>query len=371
MKAINFHPILSVLVISHNQRELLRRCMASVLSQKIHQSWEVVISDDRSTDGTFELAAEYASAYESSTIKADGCFSPMVKAVRCNSDECNPVSLSERCGWNKLTAWSHARGKYMVNIDADDYLKSDDIYQLQIDALEAHPECSMCQQRVWQVNDGANLSTGKCWPKNKKLVDGAVVSAEDTIIEDMRGLNQSYMMRRRKDDDMRALYGKHYDDTVITLHNLQYGPAIFIDRADYVWVQYKKSISNSLSKEETTVLYGLLPICHALFIPKLAGLFIYGGLQEMIHMFKMASEKPSMTKPSVGFLKEFNGFVFGYYTEKRHSLWNRLRYKICRLSLLLCKKFKLFGPVSLKFLFALMVNGKSADAIRKEYWRVK
>ena len=364
--------VLSVLVISHNQRELLRRCMDSVLSQKIFQPWEIVISDDRSTDGTFELAAEYATHSEPTggIVKEDGTYSPYVVAVHCNSDECNPISLSERCGWNKLTVWSHARGKYMVNIDADDFLKSDDIYQLQIDALEAHPECSMCQQRVWQVNDGADLETGFAWPIHDKLKNGAIITANDTIVTGLRGLNQSYMMRRHEEDDMRTLYGKHYDDTVITLHNLQYGPVIFVDKADYVWVQYKKSISNALSKEETTVLYGMLPIHHTLFIPKLAGLFMYGGLQELIHMFKVAPEKLSMTKPSVDFLKEFDGFLYGYFTEWEHSLWSRLRCKWCRMSLLLCKKFKLLGPRSLRYLFALMVNRKSAKAIKKEYWKV-
>ena len=52
--------ILSVLIISHNQKELLRRCIESVLQQNLPFEHELIISDDASTDGTWELAQEYA-----------------------------------------------------------------------------------------------------------------------------------------------------------------------------------------------------------------------------------------------------------------------------------------------------------------------
>ena len=55
----NHQPILSIIVISHNQKNELKRCVDSVLAQNIPFEYEIILSDDRSDDGTFELAKEY------------------------------------------------------------------------------------------------------------------------------------------------------------------------------------------------------------------------------------------------------------------------------------------------------------------------
>ena len=246
-------PILSILVISHNQRELLRHCMDSLLTQKIRVPFEIVISDDRSSDGTWQLIQEYVDKYTDMQQNGD-YWTPQVVGCQCNSDECDPLNVSERCGWNKLNVYQHARGQYFVNIDADDYLKSDDIYQLQLDMLESHPECSMCMQDVWQVDDGAELDTAFRWPSFGKLQHGKVLSPRD-IITSYRAVNPCYMIRRHPEMDCAALYGKHFDDTIITLHHLQFGSCVYVDRADYVWVRYNTSITSTLKGDDELVEY--------------------------------------------------------------------------------------------------------------------
>lgn len=326
-------PILSVLCISHEQRELLRRCITSILAQKIRVPWEIIISDDRSTDGTFELAQEYAEKYSKPSAPSKSSngglyFVPQVIAVHCNSDECQPVHVSERCGWNKLNAWRHARGQYMVNIDADDYLKADDIYQAQLDMLESHPECSMCMQQVLSLKDGDKYENGNVWPKHKLLTNGAVITLQQTLQYDLRGLNQGYMMRRHAKDDMAALYGKHYDDTVITLHNFQYGPAVFLDRVDYVWIQYPESISHQLSPLDADIMYSILPLHHASLIPSLKNEFLHYGMHELVHLMKVLAEHPhhKLATDNHEHLVQFDGFVYRWVTNTSHRLLERLHF---------------------------------------------
>lgn len=141
--------VLSILIITHNQRDLLKRCLNSVFSQNLNSLFEIIVSDDRSDDGTTEYVEELQTQKKSGhkTIQNLAEF----VYTRCNSNESNPITTSERCGWNKLNAWRYARGKYMVNIDADDYLLHDDIYQLQINQLEAHPECSIANNMFYKL----------------------------------------------------------------------------------------------------------------------------------------------------------------------------------------------------------------------------
>ena len=93
-------------MVSHNQGHLLSRCLDSILSQRLDVPYEIIVSDDRSTDGTWNLIHHYEQLYPT-----------IVRGVHCNSDECNPSNRSERCGWNKANAYRHARGDFFFNID--------------------------------------------------------------------------------------------------------------------------------------------------------------------------------------------------------------------------------------------------------------
>ena len=308
--------VLSVLVVSHNQCGFLSRCLDSVLAQHLSVPYEVIVSDDRSTDGTWELIQQYQKQYPT-----------IVRGIKCNSDECDPSARSERCGWNKANAYRHARGDFFVNIDADDYLRSDDIYQIQLDALLANPDCAMCQQRAWQVSDGAPLSTGYAWPNHPRLKHGAKFSAADLILCGFNGLNPTYMIRRNPIGENPAeLYGRLYDDTIITYYHLQFGKVIFVDRADYVWVQYSSSISNSDHGFDRTLLYALLPFQHALLIPKFKHLFVVQYNRELSHLLRQCIVRRIPLSSSVTrYCAQFDGFIFQYFASGQRGIGSRFR----------------------------------------------
>lgn len=305
---------LSILVISHNQKDYISRCLDSILRQRINEPFEIIVSDDNSSDGTWQIIKEYEQQY------------PVIKAVQCNSDECKPVTRSERCGWNKANVYNHASGEFFVNIDADDYLKSDDIYQTQLDALRRNPDCSMCQQRVWQVKDGQPLSSGYAWPQHPILKDGIVLDYSDIIQNDLIGVNPTYMIRRNAKENPTEKYGKWYDDTVITYYHLQLGKVVFVDRADYVWVQYGTSISNSDKGWDRELLYALLPFHHAHYFPQLKSLLLAQPNLNLVHVTKESVfHKIRLQDITIQYIKQFDGFVPNYFANGQKGIWSKLR----------------------------------------------
>ena len=48
-------PLLSVCLITYNQHQYIRQGIESIICQKTDFSWEVIISDDGSVDGTTEI----------------------------------------------------------------------------------------------------------------------------------------------------------------------------------------------------------------------------------------------------------------------------------------------------------------------------
>lgn len=358
---------LSILIITHNQLPLLKRCLGSVLAQQINVPFEVIISDDRSIDGTDEYIHSLSSNIKALNVKN----LEEIVYTRCNSDKCDPSNASERCGWNKLNAYSYARGDFFVNIDADDYLKSTDIYQCQLDALIAHPECSMCMQDVWQVKDGDIVDNGKCWPSFGKLCDGQVLSVKE-IVADYRALNQCYMIRRHPEFDVANHYGKFFDDTIITLHHLQFGSCVFVNRADYVWVTHEDSITGALSGDDAFVTYSLLPLHHILYINKFSGLFMLDSIQDLVHFYKILFEKKFTLKLSesskIGIGKE-TGFIYEKLVGG-FSLIDKVKVLYIRLLLLLSNRFHLSSPMLLRYLYYLNTNYERASSIEFKCWQI-
>jgi len=94
-------PVLSVGLAVRNGREIIGRCIESVLSQDF-TDLELIISDNASDDGTVETVEEYARADPRVTIGV------------------NPVDIGSHENMNRVLA--AARGRYFRWISADDWL---------------------------------------------------------------------------------------------------------------------------------------------------------------------------------------------------------------------------------------------------------
>lgn len=353
-------PKLSILVITHNQRELLKRCLDSVLGQKLNVPFEVIVSDDRSVDGTAEYMASIIDSWKGGKLTLPNlvniCYTP------CNSNDCDPKNISERCGWNKLNAYQHANGEYFVNIDADDYLKSDTIYQAQLDMLMAHPECSMCMQGVLQVSDGDPIEKGRSWFPPQQLQNGQILELKD-IISKNRALNQCYMIRRHPEVDCAALYGKYFDDTIITLHHMQFGLCVYLQRDDYVWVQYDTSITKTLIGDDSVVEYGLIPLLHVRMIPVFATAFMEDGLCGLNHMLKMLSRKQylwTLTERTQASFRETPGRIYRILTHSQSTFFDRVYLRFLRL---LTSFYRRYNIKKWKFLYSLLISREAANKI--------
>lgn len=247
--------ILSVIIISHNQKEQFRRCIDSVLAQNLPFEYEIIVSDDASTDGTWELVQEYVSKYP-----------PIIKAYQCNSDDCNPANNSHRSGWNRCNAYKYASGKYIAHVDGDDYFKPGaDVYKRQVEALENHPECSLAMSNVIWNEDGRSVDDSWPWFPPGVLGPERIITAHEYISSGTFIINQAFMERRNPEVDPVALYGKRYVDSVITYHHLQFGSIVCVDACDYVYVQNSNSIAGKMAQtKDQMVLW-----CNGLYIPAL------------------------------------------------------------------------------------------------------
>lgn len=128
-------PRVSVLMPTYNRGALLSRAIESVRAQTF-TDWELVVTDDASTDGTWQALAEWA--------VRDGRIKPFRNAKNQYPD----ISKILNDGL------ARAQGEYIARLDDDDYWIDREKLAKQVAYLDAHPECVIVGTGVVVV-DGA------------------------------------------------------------------------------------------------------------------------------------------------------------------------------------------------------------------------
>jgi len=133
----------SALVVTYNHERFVRQALDSALIQRLPQPFEILVSEDCSTDATRAIVQEYAERHP--------------QLVRLLLSEQNLHS-------NEVVArgFRAARGRYVALLDGDDYWTSDDKLRAQVEFLEARPDLTISFHNV-QVVDEHSQSTGRLW----------------------------------------------------------------------------------------------------------------------------------------------------------------------------------------------------------------
>lgn len=117
-----------VVVPTFNHAPFIADTLDSILAQRTHHSFQILIHDDASTDGTREIIEEYAARHPD--------------RFECILQDENQFSQGRRIA---SLLWPHYRAEYIAYLDGDDVWTSPDKLQIQIDYMDRHPRCMICQ----------------------------------------------------------------------------------------------------------------------------------------------------------------------------------------------------------------------------------
>ena len=128
-------PRVSVVMSTYNRSALLLRAIESIRAQTF-ADWELVITDDASTDGTWKMLAEYAAK------------DARIKPIQNVAENLHYVAGILNAGI------ARAQGEYIARLDDDDWWIDADKLSKQVAYLDAHPDCVIIGTGVI-VMDGA------------------------------------------------------------------------------------------------------------------------------------------------------------------------------------------------------------------------
>jgi len=140
------HPVLSVCVITYQHHLSIRKCIDGILMQQTNFSFEVLIGDDDSTDGTREICIEYAKKYPDK-----------IRLMLHHRENNIYVNHKPTGRFNILYNYYSAKGRYWAFCEGDDYWTDPLKLQKQVDFLENHRDYCLSCTRYHSIRDDSSV----------------------------------------------------------------------------------------------------------------------------------------------------------------------------------------------------------------------
>lgn len=137
-------PLVSICCMAYNHASYIRQCLDGFMMQKTNFSFEVLIHDDASTDGTQEIIREYVKKYPD-VIKP-------IYQVENQYSKGIKVSITYN--------YPRTKGKYIALCEGDDYWIDPLKLQKQVDVLETDSSIGMVYTKVKLYDDSKKKVTG-------------------------------------------------------------------------------------------------------------------------------------------------------------------------------------------------------------------
>ncbi len=218
----------SVLVMTYDHARFIRQALDSVLMQEAAFPWEILISEDASTDGTREVVIDYQRRHP--------------ERIR--------LLLSERnVRTNRVVArgFEAARGQYVALLDGDDYWTARDKLAKQAAFLDAHLECAMCFHNATVVHEDGSRQPWNWTPPQQK----SMATLEDIWLGNFIA-TCSTMFRRGLCEPLPAWYDALFPITDWPLHILhaEHGAIGYLDEVMGVYRYHAGGLYSPFTEEE-------------------------------------------------------------------------------------------------------------------------
>jgi len=138
-------PLVSVVVSTYNHHKYIVDCLESILMQETAFSFEVILGEDESSDGTREICKRYAEKYPD-----------RIKLFLRSRKNVIYINGSPTGRYNFLENLKACKGKYIALCEGDDYWTDPLKLQKQVGFMEGNPEYNICFHEVQIYNQQIN-----------------------------------------------------------------------------------------------------------------------------------------------------------------------------------------------------------------------
>lgn len=217
-------PVISIICITYNHIQYIDQCLISLLSQQTRYSFEVIIHDDNSTDGTKEIIEQYKRR-----------FPTIIKAI---IQEENQYSKGIRI--LPFLAMPACTGELYAICEGDDYWISTDKLDRQADFMIHNKEVVLTCHAAQIVDAATNESITTHYPKEKAgfILPDEVILGDGNLIP-----TPSIMVRSCIRDNIPKWWEEaHISDYPLVLKAILLGKVYNFNES---WCAYRIGVANS------------------------------------------------------------------------------------------------------------------------------
>lgn len=217
----------SICIITYNQAAYIKQAIESALMQRVAFETEIIICDDKSTDGTVEIIQQYASQYPNH-----------IKAHFATNN------LGMLRNWQK--ALMLCKGRYIAILEGDDFWTDADKLQKQYNVLEQNPDCVSCF-----TNATIKYESGEQGFNTYVTLAGEKFTATDLL--DFNFIPTcSVLMRNYISDTFfhQAYFKSPFADWIIHTLNSKYGSMFFLNEFTCTYRVHGTGVWGGINKEK-------------------------------------------------------------------------------------------------------------------------
>jgi len=201
---------------TYNQEKYIEKCIKGIVSQKTNFNFELLISNDNSTDNTQKIIDKYLKKYPNK--------------IRCIKREKNLGSMD-----NFIQSLNTIHTKYVALCDGDDYWTDTNKLQEQYNILEKNQDCALCFHQTEIFYEDKNCDS-IIHPKNIKTK----LELDDILKENMVVANSvMYRWKYRNENSLIKEFPKNIvpGDYYLNIMHFALGKGYFINK---VMSKYRK-----------------------------------------------------------------------------------------------------------------------------------
>lgn len=230
--------IISVIIITYNQQDTIARSIDSVLMQKCHLPFEIIIGEDASTDGTRVICQDYAKRY------------PDMIRLFCNEHN---KGITD----NYFDCLLQSRGKYIADCAGDDFWTDPMKLEKELSVMEQHPNVSMVitnwqfyDEQTRQVSPSRQIQHSPITPGHDMLK--AIITQKNmSVFHLCTALYRSEIFRKAYQDDPYMFRSKDFcsEDMQIASAMAWYGDIAYLPDTTLNYSVGGKGVSNTNDSE--------------------------------------------------------------------------------------------------------------------------
>lgn len=231
---------LSVMITTYNLEKYVEQTINSVLMQELSYDYEILIGDDGSMDSTISIIRQWERKYPE-----------RIHVFVMDRDPDKKYNAIERASKNRINLVKHARGKYLIFLDGDDFYTDSKKLQKQIDLLEKkeNQDCIACAHQAnlyWE--NGITIPVSKYNHSFK-------VTGKEYWRYGIYFLSESFMFRNVFHQNFPDVINpRYYDDNIIIFYLLSFGNIIYIPDNMVNYRQTEHSSWNSIDEMERNII---------------------------------------------------------------------------------------------------------------------